>query len=96
MTTKTSKKRRGARGVGGRRSVVNPLAPKMVKGATISLAGDTYGSATINIKGGKAKQIAQRINEGMKSGKLIEVGGKWIAPAHVIGVSDNQWQDYGR
>jgi hypothetical protein len=87
--TKTSKKRRTPR-----RSLVNPKPPKTISGVVVSLAGDMYG-ANVQIKGAKVNAVAAKINNALKTGKLIELDGQWIAPAHVTSVKATKWQDYG-
>lgn len=87
--TKTSKKRRPSR-----RATVNPKPPKVITGVVVTLAGDMYGS-NVQIKGAKASAVAAKVNNALKAGKLIELGGQWVAPAHVVSVKTQKWQDYG-
>jgi hypothetical protein len=67
---------------------------KTIKGVVVTLAGD-YG-ASIQIPNGKLKNIVQQINEGRKTGKLIEISGEFVSPQHVVRVQQTQWYDYSR
>lgn len=72
-----------------------PKPPKMVSGTLVSLTGDMYGN-NVQIKGVKPAAIAAKINNALKAGKLIELGGQWIAPSAVTSVRAHKWQDYSR
>lgn len=74
---------------------VIPKPPKTVTGTLVKLTGDMYGS-DVTIKGAKPAAIAAKINNALKTGKLIELGGQWIAPSAVTAVRPHKWQDYNR